>query len=91
MSGGGVAPFGPGTPRNPYGAGARPGCTNQHSPGSPRSRIASMASTTSDGVSSGKSPSCAFAGVSSGVSAKPGHTALTLMPSAASVGAAART
>ena len=50
-----------------------------------------MASTTSDGMSSGKSPNCPFAGVSSGVSANPGQTALTVMFSAASVGAAART
>src|SRR5690606_19602435 len=89
--GGRAPPAGPGTPRNPYGAGSRPGWTNQHSPGSPRSSTASIAAATSSAESSGKSPNCGFARAISGVSANPGHTAFTRIPSPASTGAAART
>ena len=79
---------GPGTPRNRNGAGSRFGWMNQHSPLPSPANTRTTVSATASALSSVK-PACArpvLIGSTSGVSAKPGQTALKRMPSPASAG-----
>src|SRR3954447_5915785 len=77
---------GPGTPRNLYGNGSRPGCTTHTSPEDSLASAVIAAAATSSGCNNGNPESrnnCATS-LSNGVSTYPGQTAWIRIPNGSS-------